>query len=198
MTRQGLSCLHFRQIHLPKCASLEEALEKKILWPCVPLRNWPGEMRNLWKTAFFSKCQCPCVARAGVSIVLWGPTVLLFWKNTLQVLQSSSPDCMLERRQGEAELLSVVMSKVVFLMGNIASLRWCVRRGWPVVAGKEDTGFTFCLWFSSGQLLRPEPLRQPAWVWISSLSRHCVSQHPVRRQNHRWLEQENSIERIIH
>lgn len=94
---------------------------------------------------------------------------------------------MLDWRQGGAELDSVVWSKVAFLMGEIASLRIRVRRGWLVMTGEENTRFPFCLFFSilGGG---PEPLT-PTCVGLNLSS--AVIQDPVRRHNHK---QENFTE----
>ena len=89
-------------------------------------------------------------------------------------------------RPGGAELGSVVWSKVAFLMGEIASLRVRVRRGWLVMTGEEQTRFSFCVFLYSGG--GPERLT-PTCVGLSLSS--AVIQDPVRRHNH---NQENFIE----
>lgn len=44
-------------------------------------------------------------------------------------------------------MLYVVRSKVVFLRGKIASLRLCVRRGWPVMTGEGKKLLYFLCFF---------------------------------------------------
>lgn len=165
----GFRLSHLSHLVLQSVCSLEGAFQKHIRWLCTPLRNCSPRFVKPKKnpTSFFSKCQCCLVL---LELEAWwclrGLTVLLFWKNTLKVFAKLKPRHCVGRETRRHWIVSIVWSKVAFLMGKIASLRLCVRRGWPVMTGEGKNLLFFLFVFFPPPGGGPEPLI-PTWVGLN-------------------------------